>query len=722
MQYSTALNKRMGARMTWRSRAIGPILIAFGLFWQYSAPAQQVAWPIKVLRPPGSDSAAPSLASVAVSGDRAITGYSGSLAEGFRVYSRTSSAGAWSAPQLLAQGSDATDGSVVLSADWQRLAIASPLSAGGGRVAIFKRGAGPGGWILEQTIAAPNGVIQFGGGVSLRGNLLVVTADLANSVYSYRFDTTSGVWVDAGFQYQNIFLGTVSAVTDGSRIAYCRPLMQGGCAVADYSAVNGWQIQSAMDPPVDSTGRVIGMTSTDLFIRIGETLAIYKVSSGPLSPLSDQYPYPGGFRFSSDDFRFVAATATETHFFDPSIFGIWVDSSQAPISADAVAIEGSRVLVGDQSFRQVGSGRIASGIAAGVPDLSDSLFGQTEVVDDELWIGASGFDSSDSNAGAVWTLPIDADGLPDSGPALGPASPALQDYFGAEIAAGGGRVAISSTGARTTNDSVGRVSIFDATTHALQQVIDLPDAGSTIRHIAIAADTLVVSRQLPCSGSCSSDVLVYTDQGAGFVFSQTIPFPVGASAGAQFATTLRLRGDWLLSGKLMFKRSMSADFEFVAELEKPPGMSWGPGALSRESNPLVVATWPSVDRIALVYSFDDTTGWTLSGAVKDGGLTLDSECLDLDVGIPGIGCIAASESGEKLFLAIPDAVGTDWSLVGASPALAPNELPRGHYSMRMNGDRAFVGRIDTVFEPAGRNIGKVTVLSFDESIFGSGFE
>lgn len=705
-----------------RRPTVWMILVAAAVFWQSSALSQQIAWTVETLRPPGAELPAPVLSSVAVSGDMAITGYAGTGNNGFRVYSRAQVASAWSPAQLLAQGLDSTDSAVTLSADAQRLAIGSPLSSGGGRVTIYVHGTSPTGWILEQTLPAPAGAIEFGKTISLRGNLVVVTSAQDNgAVYSYRYSAGTGTWADAGFQFVNSFIGSVSAVTDGARIAYCRPLLQNGCATMMYSDANGWQTESMPSPAVTSSGQVVGVGASDLFVRNGSILSIYK-GTGPQRDLSEEFGFIGGFEFSTDGARFVASTFLTTHFFDPGPMGSWVESSQVSVFSRSVAIDGDRVIADAQSLQNAGGNWITSGMVDGLKDLTGSSFGIVEVVDDQLWIGAPGFDSSDSEAGSVWIRPLNASSIPLTGPTLMPTSPALGDYFGSHVVADSGRVAVASAGTSTTNGGVGRVKIFDATSHTLLQSIDLPILVSNIEDIALEGNTLAIARRRGCFGTCQSDVLVYRDDGAGFALAQTIAFPAGVTSYANFGFSLRIRGDWLLSGKHMFHRPALGEFAYVAELQRFAGDNWGPLAISRTTSPLVVAISRNENRIALVYAFDDATGWSLSGSVKDESMALPGACLSLDIGSPGIGCVAVSNDGEKLFLAVHDTVGSDWSLVGASARLADGGLPGGRYSMRMVDNRAIVGRTDTEDELAGSVIGMVTILSFNEAIFASGFE
>ena len=715
MNKTISFDLRDGAGAHARRTIILTILVAIGIFWQSTAFSRQVAWPVETLRPPGTELPAPILSSVAVSDDMAVTGYAGSTSTGFRVYSRSWVAGAWSTPQLLVQGLDSSDSAVTLSADFQRLAVGSPLSGGGGRVAIYKHGAGTAGWILEQSIAAPNGANQFGKTVSLRGNLVVVTSAQNNgAVYSFRFDTAQSHWADAGFQFENSLLGSVSAVTDGNRIAYCRPLMQSGCATTIYTEAAGWQTESMPSPAVTSSGVVVGVGASDLFVRTGTTLAIYK-GTGPQRVFSEKIAFIDGLEFSTDGARFVASTFSAIYIFDPGPMGSWVESSQLSVSHRLVAIHGDRVLADAQSLRNVAGNWIPTGMVDGLKDLTGSSFGIVEVVGDQLWIGAPGFDSSDNEAGSVWIRPLNAGSIPLSGPTLIPASPALGDYFGSRVVADSGRVAVASAGPGLTNGGVGRVKIFDATSHTLLQAIDLPDLASYIDDIALSGDTLAIARGSGCIGTCQSEVLVYRDYGTGFALAQTIAFPVGATY-ADFGFTLRIRGDWLLSGKLMFHRPPFGEFVYVAELQRFSGDNWGT-QLSQTTSPMAVAIWTNEDRIGLVYAFDDATGWSLSGSVKDGSRELFSSCLSLDIGSSGIGCVARSYDGERLFLAAPDAVGSDWSIVGASAPWANRWPPGERYTMRMVDDLAIVGRTDTDHELAGSAIGMVKILTFNDTIF-----
>lgn len=706
----------------WQRRAaIGSIVLVATLCWQMPAQSQTIAWPTQTLRPPGTNVTAPVLSSDAVSGDLAMTAYAGNAAQGYRVFVRMHQANSWSPAQLLTQGNDAADNAVTLSADAQRLAIGSSHSANGGQVAIYAHGTSPTGWVLEQTLTAPAGAVDFGKTVSLRGNLIVVTSSQNNgAVYSYRDMDGTGVWVDAGFQFESGMFGAVSAVTDGERIAYCRPLSFSGCEVVAFTDESGWQTESRPRSDDYQDGPVMGLDSTHIFLRNVAGLVIYSGANDEWE-LSQKIPFTPA-AFSLDGANMMAATSQTTHFFSRDGLGQWLESAPVSLGASAAAVQGNLALSSSQSFQHVGAEWVPAGAVAGLLDLSDSYFGSVEVVDDELWIGASGYDSSDLSAGSVWIYPQMGAGIAPTTPSLSPVTPSLQDFFGSQIVSDSGRVAVTSTGRKTAVGGIGRISIFDSATRTLQQTIDVPDAGSTLRSIALAADTLAVSRQVACSGTCSSDVLIYRHNGSSFVLAQAIPFPAGASGGAQFATTLRLQGDWLLSGKLMFKRSGAGDYAYVAGLEKPAGMSWGPTALSRGGDPLVVATWATPERIALVYFFDSASGWSLSGAVKDAGQSLSSDCLSVDVSVQGIGCVAASASGEKLFLAIPDLVGSDWSLIGSSAPLTENPVPIGHYSMRMIGDQAIIGRANTIAEPAGTNVGKVSILSFDETIFTSGFD
>lgn len=697
-------------------------LVSCALFLQESVVAQQAAWPLQVLRPPGSDLQRPELAAVAISGEQAFSAYMGTSSSGYRVFARTRSGNAWTSPQLLVQGLDSSDSAVTLSSDNQRLAVGAPWSAGGGSVGIYARIAGSGEWALEQLIPAPIGAVKFGRTVSLKGSLLVVTsADGNGAVHSFRRDSGSGWWSDAGFGFVNNTLGSVSAVTDGVRIAYCRPLSTQGCATAIYSDGEGWQTESTPSPAAMTGGPVLGVSNTELFIRNGDVLSIYAGIGS--AGLSNELQIGPDFIAATDGYRIVAGTNQDARFFSPDGFGLWLQTLEVPLVADAVAVQGYTALAGNQSFRQTGSPWIPNGVAGGLSDLSESNFGVIEKVGAEIWVGAGGAESVDQKAGAVFAYSIASDGMGAGNPILVPENPAFRDFFGALLTADNGRVAIASSGRPGGGDTLDRVSIFDSATREREQVIDIPNPGSSILDITLRSDTLAISRKDVCSGSCTSDVLIYRYDGDGFVLVQTLVAPGGTPTAAQFAQTMRLNGDWLLSGKLAYRRSTpTGDFEYQAALARPAGMNWAPGVVSRSTDPLVVATFSNAGTVGLVYAFDNANGWVLSGALNEGGMALSSDCLALDAGSSGIACVAANATGERLYLAIKDAVGSDWSFVGQSPDLAPALVPAGKYSLVMTDAKAFVGHPNTAEESAGIHVGKVTVLTFDEAIFASGFD
>jgi hypothetical protein len=689
--------------------------------------SQPIAWPVGVLRPAGTDVPASVLGSVALSGDLAVTGYSGNASNGFRVYSRSRIANAWAPSQLLVQGQGPADSVVSLSADPQRLAVGSPLTAGTGKVAIYVHGAGPSGWTLEQTLDTPAGAIQFGKTVSLRGNLLVVTSTQDNgAVYSYRFVPGTGAWVDAGFAFQNSSFGSVSAVSDGERVAYCRPLMVGGCATAVYSDSNGWQTEAIPQPGDPGSGLVVGVSSNWMFVRSGSLITAYAHVGAEWQP-RQQISSNGGFSLSADGTTIVATQAYASQILRVGSGGLWESVLDMPLGVISTATDGALALIGSQSFHDDGAQWSASGDAAGLFNLSGTYFGASiEKVNNELWVGASGYASNDQEAGSVWIYPMLGAGVQPQTPSLIPAPPALQRHFGEAIAADDARVAVYSIGTQGPTNGHGKVWIYDAASHLDLQQIDLPDPSGTVTKLSVAmsGNVLAVSRVVSCASGCASHVLIYRDGGSGFVLAQTLPIPAGAPASAYFANSTKIQGDWLLSGKLEFHSSAGADYLYVGALSRPSGVTWRPDGVEIDGNHLAVGISPNASKILLVYDFDNATGWAYSGAVVPGAFTVQNGCLRFAIHGSRIVCTDDSTQSTELYLAVPDAVGTDWTVIGSAPIPEAAQITNGYgyYQLGWANDQILIGTPGTSEEVAGTAIGRVTIMTLEEAIFGSGFD
>jgi hypothetical protein len=689
--------------------------------------SQPVAWPVGVLRPPGTDVPASVLGAVALSGDLAVTGYSGNASNGFRVYSRSRVANAWAPSQLLVQGQDPADSAVSLSADPQRLAVGSPMTAGAGKVMIYVHGAGPSGWTLEQTLDAPAGAIQFGKTVSLRGNLLVVTSTQSyGAVYSYRFVPDTGGWVDAGFTFENVSIGSVSAVSDGERIAYCRPLGFAGCATAIYSDSNGWQTEAYPQPGDSGSGRVVGVNSNWMFVRSGNLITAYAHVGAEWQP-RQQISSDGGFSMSADGAAIVATQAYASQILKLSAGGVWESVLDVPLGVSSTAIDGGLALIGSQSFLDDGVTWNASGDAAGLFSLSGTYFGGSiQKVNNELWVGASGYASNDQQAGSVWIYPMLGAGAQPQTPSLIPAPPALQRHFGEGIETDGARVAVYSTGAPGPTNGHGTIWLYDAASHLELQQIDLPDPAGAVTKLslAISGNVLAVSRVVSCASGCASHVLIYRDGGSGFALAQTLPVPAGAPANAYFANSTKLQDDWLLSGKLEFHSSAGTDYQYVGVLSRPSGVSWRSDGVEIDGNHLAVAISPNASRILLVYDFDNTTGWTYSGAVAPGAFTVQNGCLRFAIHGSRIVCTDGSTQSTELYLAVPDGVGSDWTVIGSAPIPEAAQYTNGYgyYQLGWVNDQILIGTPGTSEELAGTAIGRVTIMTLDEAIFGSGFD
>lgn len=689
--------------------------------------AEFIAWPTTQLRPPGSDVVAPSLSDVALSGDVAATGYGGNASRGYIVYVRTQSSSAWSAPEILAQGMNIEDDTIFLDADAQKIAVGAANSAGGGKVSIYRRGSGPTGWELEEILAAPVGAIGFGHTLSLRGDLLVVTSTQDNgAVYSFKFVTATGEWVDAGFQFENDFLGTVSAVTDGERIAYCRPLLLAGCATVVYSDENGWYAETNTHPANPSCCRVVGVSPNWLFTRNGGNVAAYE-RVGAEWALRQQIPSSEAFSLSANGTTIAVSQLYDSQILRVNASGFWESVMNTPLSAGSTAIDGNRALVGSQSFLEAGGQWSASGDTAGLIDLSGTFFGGSLVhVGSELWVGASGYRATDQMAGSVWIYPMLGGGVHPTTPTLIPAPPALHRYFGAGMTADDSRVAVYSIGTPGPTNGFGKVWIYDAASHQELQQLELPDPMGSVTGLSLSiyGDVLAVSRVVSCASGCPSHVLIFRDSGSGFVLAQTLQLPAGAPTSAYFANSTQLNGDWLLSGKLEFHSLVGGDYQYVGELSRPGGLIWQRSGVEADANRLAVAVRPNPSSILLVYDFDNATGWTYSGSVSSGTFTVENGCQYFAIDALRIVCTNGSIPSVEMYLAVRNDVGSDWTVVGSAPIpeSARDKIGYGEYQLAWVNNQIVIGTPDAGNELAGARNGSVQFMTLDESIFGSGFE
>lgn len=719
----TACIRKMDAHPISNCRVAVFCMLCVLLAWFVPVFAQPIAWPVGSLRPPGLDQAKPMLVASALSGEFAFTGFAGDAAHGFRVYVRLRDGAEWSQSILLAQGQDASDNEVTLAADSQRLALGAPDAGGVGAVSIYMRDPGSTGWVLEQVLQAPTGAYRFGKTLSLRGNLLVVTSGLPlqdGNIFSYRFDSASGAWIDAGFTFDSMMFGELSAVTDGQRIAYCVPMLLEGCMTAAYSAEQGWRTEARPDPWLSQGTKVLALSADQLFVTIGNQVLVLD-QVGSEWHAGQQIPVRRAFSLAEDSAALVVSQYGESQIYQRDVGGVWQIAAQLPVVAESgfsAAIAEDLALIGSQAFAHQGNDWTASGDTAGIFDSDGMGFGLSlQLTSGHLWVGAPGFDAHDQEAGSLWVYPAQSAGAATPADLVLPGAPGLLKQFGMRMASDHVRVAVYG------NESIW---IVDATNHQTLQRFELPQTTELVwgAGVAIDGNLLVVSRKFQDPDTCASQVLVYRDSGAGFELAQTIDCPAGAPSNTFFGYTVHVRGDWLLSGKLMFRHETNAGYQYVGPLWRPSGISWTSRGIDMQGDQLAVATRSS-SRGALIYIFDNTNGWVYSGSVWSGAFSIGNGCLNLAIQDTRLVCTdGSSANSREIFLAFRDVGGSDWSVVGTAPipdaALDLNGT--GDYQLAWLDDQIAIGTSDTPTELAGTRIGHVQFMTLEEAIFRSGFD
>ena len=684
-----------------------------------SVVAQTVAWPVRVLLPPGAEAPQIQLLNVAVAGDIAVSAYKGGAATGYRVFTRTRTADGWAPPELLVQGQPADGENVQVDADPERIAVGLPGAAGGGRVDIYLKSQG-GAWLLEQSLIAPTAFPVFGSRVSIRGDLLVVSSfgGLGTShVDSFRLSSSSGAWIEAGYSSpESIGLGPRLGVTDGERLAVC---LSHSCLTLVPESPGQWQVEAST--PTSGSQSAVALDGGWLFTKFMGRLMIYRRAGSNWS-LHQQIADIDTFDVV-DGTLFVGFVDRSLRAYSLTVDESWEEFFSIPSAVGPVAMSGDVVLAGAQAFSRVGADWIESGYAGGIRDPESARFGAAlAIAGDTLWMGSPGYAQAALGSGALWPIPVGDLALATLGDPLAPVAPAMWQGMGESLAVDGTRLAIASLSSRHPLTALSRVSIVDSVDPQVRQEIILPDSDTSIVNIdvALAVDTLAVTRAhlgLP------SEVLVYRDAGAGVVHAQTLTLPASAPANSGFGSNVELRGDWLLAGKLMYRREGGADYQYVAALELPAGSVWHSAiALAADDGRVVVATVDITDFVGLVYRFDAAKGWGLTGRIHNGGFVIPGRCRQVAIGDPGIVCLATNSVIADLYLALPDPSGPDWQLVGAGQVSGLRSVASPGTRIAMSGPHVVVGWPNSQTTAEGVDTGRVIVMTLDEGIFASGFE
>jgi hypothetical protein len=193
-----------------------------------------------------------------------------------------------------------------------------------------------------------------------------------------------------------------------------------------------------------------------------------------------------------------------------------------------------------------------------------------------------------------------------------------------------------------------------------------------------------------------------------------------------------LRSGWLLTGDvLLHRKDAKADFVRVRHLERPTGLEIAGWTMAADRDTLLVAPVNSTQQLALVYRFEDASGWIPSGEVpRVPPFDDDSDtCAALTLSAGTGACLLPHYTGlhglEMLVLR-PVVDQSDWAVTESMHVDAP---PYGDYSPYVMTSRgAYVALGLPSSGVGGENDdshmagGRVIVFLTGEAIFDNGFE
>jgi len=695
--------------------------------------AQTGAWPIAILEPPGANVARPILTDVALSADTAVLAYAGTPTHGYRVHFTTHGPGGWPPSQLLAEGT-ATDGqTIAVDADEQRMAVGLPGAAGGGRIDIFRRDGAA--WTFEQSITPPAGVTSFGRGLSIRGDLLAVSAVSTGGgggLESYRRDVASGQWAAAGFSVSGPVLGAEYFIhTDGERLAAC---IESVCRTFLDDGNGTWTMEASV-----AGGRTpVAVSGEWLFVRVaGDGLRIHQRVNADWQ-LRQTLAGVGPFTIGDSTLIVRNALGGRIAQFSMDGLGTWTEISHLDVPTEVIpsapiAWNGTLALIGNQSLSPATSAWVATGVV-GLPDLSNARFGASlGVTRSRLWIGSPGWSVTDRAAGGVLVHALPGALLPSGGP-VAPASPALSRGFGAAMSVDTvGNLVIASRTQTMVEPQEARVSRYSGSTPAPLPPANefiMPLAQGRILELDIAYDfdafaltwkrTLAGQRPL-------AEVLVYSNRGNGFISTQTIVLPdEGDWPDLAYGRRVVVDDDRMVAGVMGYRRdNVFWDYEPASRL--PLTLADVPIAsgLGANANWIVV---PMTDDFAIsvgtAYGWTATGGWSTSRRVMKNGFAINGGCKVMAINADDvITCLVTGTGGRpEIYRATRPNATSDWRITAGGPVPGPVEGYGSRFMLAMHGNEVYVGWPQTGAGLAGVDVGRVVGMTFDETILRNGFE
>ena len=461
MEIGTGFN-RINPIIKRAGRIVGMLVLVFSASM---VSAQNEYWPVATLQPPGLGAQITPIAAVALAGDFAVTLYKESDTLGYRVFlrKRDSQLEVWGPPQLLVQGQPGQGIGAYLSADADHIAIGLPKVDTNGRVDVYARNGSN--WALQQSIPAapiaggPSGTTSnFGLFVSIAGPLLTVSSSdlfFSSQHDTYRYDTTAGSWVDAGFSQWNPLSSSTIARTDGQRVLACYNTT---CVIRLFGAA-GMSIEGGSVPFLGS----FTIAGEWIFGYENGALGAYQLS-GNAWTLRQQFGAPSSYVATFEKLMLRPSSSQTTQFYEVDGSGVWqmTATAQDPSQAGGKAINQSFALSGIQSFIGQNGPWLASGSVEGVADVANFGFGTAvSLAANRVWIGSPRH-NNDFGSGAVYMDPLDGNSSVFPRYVDAPSFSASNVGFGQVIATDGVRVAVASAPAINSLPPM-KVRIYSAT-------------------------------------------------------------------------------------------------------------------------------------------------------------------------------------------------------------------------------------------------------------------
>lgn len=690
------------------------------------------AWPIAILEPPGAALERPILAGVAFSAETAIVAYSGTQTQGYRIHSATRGTNGWLTSQLLVEGTTVDGKTVAIDADARRIAVGLPDAAGGGRIDIHRREGNA--WTFEQSIHPPPGVTSFGRALSMQGDLLAVSAvsSLGGAgLESYRRSTDSGQWAAAGFSVSGPFLSAEYFVdTDGERIAACVELT---CRTFIDDGDGRWIVEAS----VAGGSTSVAVSGEWLFVGMaGGGVRIHRRSGSDWQP-SATLPGIGPFAVNDSGLFVRDASSGRIAGFTVDGQGVWNEISSLALPLEElpsapIACNESFALIGGQSFRPLAGAWLAAGVV-GLPDLSNARFGASlGVAQNRLWIGSPGLSASDRAAGGVWVHARPGASLPSAGPVT-PASPAISRGFGSAMSVDVlGNLAIASRTQTTVEPQEARVSLYTGSSPnppppANDFVMPLAQGRILDLDVAFDYDALALTwKRTLAAGRPHAEALVYNNRGNGFVSAQTIVLPDdGDWPDYGYGKRIVLYYDRMVAGVMRYERpSVTWDFEPAQRLPMP--LAWIPRASGIAANDkwVVLPYSAELGLIARAYAWRASGGSYEQVDVYDNGFPVGDGCKVVAIDSnDAIACLATGDDGgPTIYRATRANTSSPWRVTAGGRVPGPGAGYASRFLLAMQGDEVYVGWPQTGPGIAGTDVGRVVVMTFNETILRNGFD